>query len=304
MELIRGIANLKDQHLGCVATIGNFDGVHLGHQEILRRLVDHANQLKLPALAILFEPHPAEYFAHGATTPARLTNLGEKLPLLAACGIHRVLCLRCDERLINRSAQSFVVDLLVERLAVKGIMIGEDFRFGKDRAGDYSLLGRLGQRHGFALWRAPPVCIANARVSSSAIRQCLSAGSLSAAAELLGRPYSISGRVVHGEQQGRALGTPTINIPLHRRRAPLAGIYAARISGLGATCLPAVAYLGARPIIEAHVFDFDLDCYGKRLRIDMLAKIRDDRVIDSVDELKAQISSDCVQARQLLDLPV
>lgn len=306
MQLIRGSHNIRAVHHGCVATIGNFDGVHLGHNEIIKRLKRHAERLGLPSLVILFEPQPAEYFAQGRG-PARLSRLREKCRLIAARGVDRLLVLRFDAALAALSPQQFVEHLLVAKLGVRGLIIGDDFRFGSGRGGDFALLHALAERHGFTLEQTPPFLFIGKRISSTYIRYLLRHGYMREAERILGHPYCIEGRVVHGHKQGRQWGFPTANIDLHRLRAPLSGIFAVRVHGLGPTPRMGVGYVGNRPIIddpryvlEVHIFDYDDDCYGARIAVEFRDRLRDDMHFDSFPALAEQIRRDCIAARESL----
>lgn len=306
MELIRGEHNLRPRHRGCVATIGNFDGVHIGHQAVLESLVHCARERGLPATVIVFEPQPAEYFA-GESAPARLTRLREKVMLLSGLGIDRLLILRFDAALAALPADEFVRRILIEGLGVQSLTIGDDFKFGKRRTGDFSVLQRFAQRHGFVLRRADSLLLEGERVSSTLIRAKLLAGEMRGVECMLGRRYFIAGRVVHGHKRGREIGFPTANLDLHRIKSPLAGIYAVSVRGLGGAPIPGVAYLGSRPIIddprfvlEVHLFDFDAECYGKHLEVEFVAKVREDMVFSSFDALSAQIAKDCEAARVMI----
>ncbi|HUM91275.1 MAG TPA: bifunctional riboflavin kinase/FAD synthetase, partial [Candidatus Competibacter sp.] len=225
MELIRGQHNLRPHHRGCVATIGNFDGVHLGHQAILAQLTEQAARLHLPRLVITFEPQPQEFFAGPTASPARLMRLREKLQALDGLGIERTLCLEFDQRLATMPAQTFIETLLVEGLGIRYLVVGDDFRFGHRRAGDFALLVEAGQRYGFEVADNHSYILDGERVSSTRIRQALSQGDLELAARLLGRPYDMCGRVAHGDQRGRTIGFPTANIHLPRRVPPVYGVH-------------------------------------------------------------------------------
>ncbi len=306
MELIRGLHNLEVRHQECVASIGNFDGVHLGHQAILAQLLGHARALDLPSAVIVFEPQPQEYFARDPV-PARLNSLREKYQNLAALGIDRMLCLRFDEELAGMGAEDFIVRVLRDGLGIHHLVVGDDFRFGRGRRGDYALLEAHGRQWGFDIERARTRLVEGARVSSTRVREALARGDMSHAEALLGRPYSISGRVVRGHERGRELGFPTANIDLHRRRAAVSGIFAARVHGLDDRVIDGVAYIGTRPVIsddrpvlEVHLFDFHQDCYGRHIRVELLSRLRDDRCFDGFADLRAQIARDVIQARTLL----
>ncbi|MBI1943583.1 MAG: bifunctional riboflavin kinase/FAD synthetase [Betaproteobacteria bacterium] len=289
-------------------TIGNFDGVHLGHRAMLARLVAKARELKLPSCALTFEPHPREFFAPDAA-PARLTRLREKLELIAEAGVQRVHVLRFDARLAAVSAAGFVHEVLAQGLGARWLLVGRDFRFGAKRAGDFALLAEAAPRHGFALEAMPDVRHAGERVSSSAVRAALAAGDLAGAARLLGRAYMMSGRVAHGEKLGRALGYPTANIVL-RRRPPLAGIFAVEAE-LEEThsVLRGVASVGRRPtvkenappLLEVHLLDWQGELYGRHLRVRFLGKLRDEEKFDGLDALRSAIGQDVGQAREYFE---
>lgn len=224
MQLVRDLHNLQPRHRGCVATIGNFDGVHRGHQAILGQLRARAQALGVPSCVVIFEPQPREFFTP-AEAPPRLTRLREKLALLAQEGVDQVLCLPFNPRLREHSAEDFVQQILVQGLAVRHLEVGDDFRFGCDRAGDFAFLQQAGQVHGFSVEAATTLTLGQERVSSTAVRQALAAGDLAHAANLLGRDYALCGRVIHGQHLGRQLGAPTANIQLKRRRVALSGVY-------------------------------------------------------------------------------
>ena len=287
-----------------VLAIGNFDGLHLGHRALLERLTAHARRLGLPAAVMTFEPHPRELFAPDQA-PARLTSLREKLALLESCGVEEVFLLHFSRKLAGLTAEDFITNVLVRGLAVSHLIIGDDFRFGKGRAGDFGMLESAGAQHGFGVEAMHTIEIDGERVSSSAVRETLAAGDLEHAARLLGRPYNISGRVVHGEKIGRKLGFPTANIQLKRKRAALTGVFAVTVSGLDQRQLPGAASLGVRPtlgaglrsVLEVHLLDFDRVIYGAHATVHFLHKLRDEAKYDSFEALTAQIARD-VQAIQ------
>jgi riboflavin kinase/FMN adenylyltransferase len=294
--------------LGPVAlTIGNFDGVHNGHQAMLARLAAAGQALGLPATVLTFEPHPREFFAP-QSAPTRLTSLREKLELLAAHGVDRVHVQRFSAAFAALSSEAFVERMLVGALGARWVLVGDDFRFGAKRAGDFAFLADAARRHGFELEAMPTVSNAGVRVSSSAVRDALAKGELARAHALLGRAYSISGRVVHGEKLGRALGFATANVQLKHNRPPLGGIFAVRVHGAGPAPRQGVASLGVRPTVhaagkpalEVHLFDFTGDLYGAHLRVEFLAKLRDEERYPDLDTLKAQIARDCAAARDVL----
>jgi riboflavin kinase/FMN adenylyltransferase len=306
MEFIRGQHNIRPRHRGCVATIGNFDGVHLGHQAILRRLAEQSKHYNLPALVITFEPHPQEFFAPHAS-PARLMRTREKLLALSQHQIDRVLYLKFNRHLADMEAQTFIQAILVEKLGIRFLLVGDDFRFGHGRSGDFELLRQVGQAAGFQVADTPSHTYDGQRVSSSRIRAALARGDLNLAKELLGRPYSMCGRVAHGDQRGRALGFPTANIHLHRRITPLSGVYAVTMHGIEPTPVLGVANVGRRPTVkgtrdqlEVHLFDFKKDIYGYHVQVDFLAYLRPEWRFDSLEALRQQINQDACQARAFL----
>lgn len=302
MELIRGLHNLRARHRGCVATIGNFDGVHLGHQAVLGQLASMSAELSLPATVIIFEPQPQEFFARGQTA-ARLTRFREKIQALRRYSVQRVLCLRFDERLAHTPPQEFIQRLLVEGLAVRHLVVGDDFRFGYRRQGDFSLLQQAGVQHGFQVVAMHTYSVDGVRVSSTRVREALAQGDLKAAQKWLGRPYRMSGRVARGDRRGRALGFPTANIHVHRAVSAVAGVFAVELYGLEREPLAGVANVGTRPsvdgtrcLLEVHVLDFDQDIYGRHVQVEFLRKLRDEQRFASLDELKNAIARDCEQA--------
>ncbi len=304
MELIRGQHNLRPHHRGCVATIGNFDGVHLGHQAILAQLTEQAARLHLPRLVITFEPQPQEFFAGPTASPARLMRLREKLQALDGLGIERTLCLEFDQRLATMPAQTFIETLLVEGLGIRYLVVGDDFRFGHRRAGDFALLVEAGQRYGFEVADNHSYILDGERVSSTRIRQALGQGDLELAARLLGRPYDMCGRVAHGDQRGRTIGFPTANIHLHRRVTPVYGVYAVLLSGPELRPWPGIANVGRRPTVqgvreqlEVHLLDYRGDLYGRHVKVDFLHYLRPEQRFESLDALRQQIQRDEQAAR-------
>jgi len=307
MELIRGKHNLRPRHRGCVATIGNFDGVHLGHQAVFRALKAKAEVFGLPATVILFEPQPMEFFRPDQA-PARLTRLREKLEQIRRCQIDRVLLLEFTRALAEMSAPDFIDQVLVQGLGVRHLYVGDDFRFGAGRAGDFALLQAAGRRLGFGVESLATVRHGGRRISSTRIREALLAGDLAAAEACLGRPYQICGRVSHGHKRGRTIGFPTLNVPLHRRVSPLRGVFAVTVQGLDGGDLPGVANLGTRPtvsggnrpLLEVHLFDFDRQVYGAHIGVTFLSRIRDEKKFDSFEQLRRQIEADAAEARRRL----
>ncbi len=309
MHVIRGLHNLRPRHRGCVATIGNFDGVHLGHRAVFQRLLAQGRQLGLPATVITFEPQAMEYFAPQAA-PARLTRLREKLAALKTCGIEQVVLLEFGPRLAQMAAEAFVNELLVDGLAARHLLVGDDFRFGRGRQGDFTLLQRMGVAHGFAVEDLHTITHGAERVSSTRIRETLARGELDLARHLLGRPYRICGRVGHGNKRGRSIGFPTININLHRRVSPLHGVYAVMVDGLLERPWPGVANIGLRPtlgerepcyLLEVHLFDFSGDLYGRHAEVEFRLKLRDEMKFSSFEELRQQIDLDARTAKAYLE---
>ncbi len=306
MELIRGRHNLRPRHRGCVLAIGNFDGVHRGHQAVLEQLAELGRALDRPTLLMLFEPQPKEFFQPDVA-PARLTRLREKLRLLAMTPLDRVLCIRFNRAFSELEPEQFIDQLLVDELGVAAIVVGADFRFGHRGAGDIHTLHRAGRRHGFTVVDCARHSLNGQRVSSSWIRQALAAGDLALAHRLLGRPYQLCGRVAHGDQLGRTIGFPTANLPLHRRLSPLTGVYAVRVWGINESACPGVANIGRRPTVaghelrlEVHLFDFDGDIYNRQIGVEIVEKIRDEQRFASLEMLKHQIIRDAVAARTRL----
>ncbi|MBI3560312.1 MAG: bifunctional riboflavin kinase/FAD synthetase [Gammaproteobacteria bacterium] len=304
MQLIRGLHNVHPQQRGCVATIGNFDGVHRGHQAVLRQLWEQAARLQLPVTVITFEPQPLEYFAP-QQAPARLTRLREKFEWLRRFNVDRIVCLAFNRRLAQMSAQDFIQRVLIDGLGVRYLVIGDDFRFGRGREGDFNLLQQAGRRAGFEVVDIHSFMLEGARVSSTRVRQALQQGDLTLAQRLLGRHYSMSGRVVHGAKLGRQLGFPTANIQVRRYQTPLQGIFVVEVSGLGGQPLPGAASLGTRPtvngkqiLLEVYLLDFDRDIYGAHLQVSFLHKLRDEIHFSTLDALTAQIAADvrCTKA--------
>ena len=289
-------------------TIGNFDGVHLGHQAMLHALSTAAQQLGLPTAAMTFEPHPREFFSP-LDAPARLTTLREKLELLDKAGIDEVIVLRFNKALADTSAEVFISHLLVEQLQTRWLLVGDDFRFGARRMGHFETLQQAGMAQGFDCFSLSSILVDGQRASSSAVREALIAGQLKLASKLLGRPFSITGRVIPGQRLGRTLGYPTANLRLGRRIAPLSGIFAVTVKGLEDKALPAVASLGTRPtvtcqgepLLEVHLFNFNRDIYGARIHVEFHHKIRDEAHFDSLDVLTQQIAHDADAARDYFD---
>lgn len=304
MEFIRGQHNLRPRHYGCVATIGNFDGVHLGHQAIFKQLAIQAAGLGLPTVVITFEPQPQEFFAVHSSPP-RLMRLREKLMALQVQEVNRVLCLKFEKRLADQPAKTFILELLIRKLGIRYLVVGDDFRFGRCREGDFDLLCAAGREYGFEVAVTHSYILDGERVSSTRIRQALGQGQLQLAARLLGRAYTICGRVAHGDRRGRTLGFPTANIHLHRKTAPLSGVYAVVLHGAAPEPVSGVANIGCRPTVsgtrtqlEVHLFDFDQDIYGSHVQVDFLHFLRPEQRFESLDGLRRQIGQDTQQARR------
>jgi riboflavin kinase/FMN adenylyltransferase len=289
-----------------VLTIGAFDGIHRGHQEMIRVLRTTAAAQGLPAALLSFEPTPREFFAKG-TPPARLTRFREKYEALRVYGVERFVCLRFDAALRSMSPDAFIGDVLVSALGARHVIVGHDFKFARNLAGNVATLRAAGPAAGFAVTEVAPFEIDGERVSSSLIRAALDAGDMERAARLLGRPYRMTGKVAEGAKLGRKLGFPTANLRPQRRATPLAGVFAIRVSGGGLHNAPGVASLGTRPavngkelLLEAHVFDFDGDLYRQTLHVDFIARLRDELWFPDMDRLVEQMQKDAARAREIL----
>jgi len=307
MRLARGLAHLSLSDSGCVATIGNFDGVHLGHRAVIENLAVQGKRLGLPVVVILFEPQPLEFF-NPEQAPPRLTRLREKLARLAELPVDVALLLRFDRKLAESPAEEFIEKVLIGGLRIKHLVIGDDFRFGKGRRGDFSMLREAGARFGFGVADTVSVQIDRDRVSSTLIREALAAGNMDFADRLLGRPYSVCGRIVPGACLGRRFGFPTANIVLKHKKPPLQGVFAVTMTGIADRPLPGVANIGTRPTVaasptvhmETHLFDFTGDIYGRRVEIHFHHKLREERRFDNVQALSRQIGEDAAAARAFL----
>jgi riboflavin kinase/FMN adenylyltransferase len=289
-----------------VATIGVFDGVHLGHQRILDRVLGEAARLRLSSLVFSFEPTPQEVMSP-LKPPARLMRLREKFLVLEEAGIDHLYCPPFVQTLQELSPEAFIEQVLVRTLGVRHLVVGDDFRFARGRAGTIAHLEEGGQQHGFGVEQVGSVTVGSVRVSSTTIRNALAAGDLALARRLLGRPYRMVGRVGRGEQLGRTLGFPTANMRLHRRVSPLTGIFAVRVSGVAAAPRDAVASIGTRPtvagvdpLLEVHVFDFDGDLYGRQIAVDFVARLRDETRFEDLEALRRQMTVDAAEARRVL----
>ncbi len=290
--------------LPCALTIGNFAGIHLGHQAIIRRLVTEARAAGITSTLLTFEPHPREFFAPHAA-PARLTSLREKMELLANFALDRVHVCSFDNNFSRMPAEEFIHQILHKNLNARRVLVGDDFRYGAKRLGDINLLQERGRHYHFDVHTHAEVTLGNERVSSTGIRQALSTGNLAHAAHLLGRAYSISGKVMHGDKLGRQLGFPTANIQLKHNKPPLAGIFAVELRGLNNVVLQGVASLGVRPtvydngkpILEVYILDFNQEIYRSRLQVTFLHKLRDEEKYPDLETLKEQITLDIEQAK-------
>jgi riboflavin kinase/FMN adenylyltransferase len=317
MQIFRGF-----HHPGiaraCALTIGNFDGVHRGHQAMLALLNSEAQHRGVPSCVMTFEPHPRDYFAavqrKPELAPARVATLRDKLGELARCGVQQCVVLPFDARLSSLVPEAFIDQVLVRGLGVKYVLVGDDFRFGARRAGDYAMLDAAGGGAGFALARLNSNHVPGLRVSSSAVRQALQQGRMDDATALLGRPYGISGHVVHGRKLGRELGFRTLNLRFSHWKPAASGIFAVQVHGLARAPLPGVANLGIRPsldgtdvnggrvLLETHCLEWPADlggegAYGKIIRVELLHKLHDERKYDGLEALKTGIAKDCEDAR-------
>ncbi len=302
MLILRGLYSPDTQPIAL--TIGNFDGVHLGHQALLNELRTEAQTRGLQAAVVIFEPHPREFFTP-QQAPARLTSLREKLEFFATLGMDRVHVCRFDARFAQMSAANFI-NALHQKLSARFVLIGDDFRFGSGRGGDFALMEKIGAQLGFSVRSVHSVMQGGVRISSTAVREALAAGQMRAAQRYLGRHYSISGRVVHGDGLGRKLGFPTANIQLKHNHPPLYGIFVVRVHGEGLGVLQGVASLGVRPtvrhddkpVLEVHLFEFAQQIYRKHLRVEFLHKLRDEEKYPDVETLTRQIAQDVTKAKQ------
>jgi riboflavin kinase/FMN adenylyltransferase len=308
MQIIRGLHNIRPHHQKTVLTIGNFDGVHLGHQAVLAAVVDKARQLEATSTVMIFEPQPLEFFAPDKA-PARLTSMSEKLQALKDSNIEQVLIIRFSEAFAGLDASEFIQKILIDGLQIKSLFVGDDFCFGKNRGGNFETLQQAGQTYGFDVENLHTISDDEGRYSSTRIREHLSDGDFYQAEKCLGRPYTMCGRVAHGHKQGRNIGYPTINIELKRNRSPLLGVFAVRVFGLsGDQGLNGVASIGNRPVVEdddhylleVYIFDFDREVYGEHVQVEFVSHIRPEMNFDSFDSLKERIDDDARQARELL----
>jgi riboflavin kinase / FMN adenylyltransferase len=306
MRLIRGIPHLPVFKNGCVLTIGNFDGVHLGHKAVIEKLAERGNILGLPVVIMIFEPQPLEYFL-GDKAPPRLTRLREKVAQFAKLPVDDLVIVRFNKQLANYDAGQFIDEVLVKRLNVKYLVIGDDFRFGKARQGDFAMLKAKSDVHGFKVQDTGSLQVDGLRVSSTLIRNALATGDLEKAEAMLGYRYSICGRVIHGDKRGRTIGYPTANIRIAINNLPFSGVFAVTMTGIDDLRIEGVANVGVRPtidgsnkvVLETHLFDFNRDIYGYKVTVQFKQKIRAERRFQTVDELKEQIVDDVVEAKKI-----
>ncbi|HJV74955.1 MAG TPA: bifunctional riboflavin kinase/FAD synthetase [Noviherbaspirillum sp.] len=308
MKVFRGLPNAASR-APCALTIGNFDGVHRGHQALLARVREAASRLGVEAAVMTFEPHPREFFAQlagdASRAPARIANLRDKLQALSNAGIDRVIVEHFNAHFASMSPQDFIEKVLVQGLHVKWLMVGEDFCFGAKRAGNVAMLIEAGKKYGFQVEAMPTITNNGMRISSSAVRNALAQSEFAFAAQLLGHPYSISGHVMHGKKLGRTIGFPTLNLRIAHKRPALSGIFVVQVHGLADHPLPGVASLGVRPtvedsgrvLLETYIFDYAQQCYGKVVQIEFLKKLRDEEKFIDLPTLTAAIECDAQQAR-------
>jgi len=308
MQLIRHLTHLGPLKEGCVLSIGNFDGVHSGHQTVIKKLAAQGKSMNLPVVLMLFEPQPLEFFM-GDNAPSRLMRLREKVIQLKLLPIDMLLIVKFNQLIANYKAENFISDFLVNKLNVKHLVIGDDFHFGKARCGNFAMLQEKGLEYGFNVENTRSYLVEGHRVSSTLIRDALVSGDLVTAKQMLGRDYSVCGRVAHGQQRGRTIGFPTANIQMFRKNTPLSGVYVVTMTGINNQEIAGVANVGTRPtidggnkvILETHLFDFDQEIYGQYVEVHFKQKIRDEERFDSMHQLKAQIEQDIIIAKQILN---
>ena len=309
MRLIRGIKNLPSYASGCVLTIGNFDGVHKGHSVVIHRLAEKGALLGLPVVVLVFEPQPQEFFLKD-NAPSRLTRLREKIIHFKHLPVDGLLIVNFNQRFANLDPAYFIQEILIHRLNIKYLVVGDDFHFGKARRGNFALLQQAGKQFDFKVIDTASYSVKGSRVSSTLIRDALSNGDLATAESMLGRHYSVCGRVVHGEKLGRKIGFPTANIQMQRKNTPIQGVFAVTMTGIGAEPIYGVANVGTKPtvnggakvLLETHLFNFDQDIYGKYVEVHFKHKIRSEMRFQSVDDLKRQIQLDSAQAKTLMQI--
>ena len=302
IQLIRSLNKQYFEENGCVITIGNFDGIHIGHQAILRQLLEKAKSLSLPAVVMTFLPSPEEFFRGKCAAP-RLSSLSDRLLILDKLNIDAIIVLPFNQKLASTTAEQFVENILLKQLNAKYVLVGDDFKFGANKKGDFQFLKGYADRGQFELSRKQTIADNDARISSTRIRAALFDGELAQAKSMLGRNYSWVGRVIHGDKRGRQWGFPTLNLPVNRV-PPFTGVFAVAVEGAGDSKCYGVANLGKRPtvgglktLLEVHLFDFSKEIYGNRICVEFVKKIRDEKKFDSFDALKDQIMDDCKIAR-------
>jgi len=308
MHLIRGLAHLKPLKEGCVLSIGNFDGVHTGHRKVIEKLAEQGKAMGLPVVLMMFEPQPLEFFL-GENAPTRLMRLREKLIQFRDLPVDKVLIVKFDQTFADYQAEDFITNVLVKKLNVKQLVVGDDFHFGKARCGNFAMLKEKGLLLGFKVEDTRSFYIEKHRVSSTLIRDALGIGDLAQAAVMLGRNYSVCGRVAHGNKRGRTIGFPTANILMFRKNTPITGVFAVSMSGIGTKEIQGIANVGTRPtvdggtkvILETHLFDFNEEIYGQYVEVHFKQKIRDEIRFNSLDALKAQIEKDIVKVKQIFN---
>ena len=305
MKLIRGLQNLDKHNNGCAITVGNFDGVHIGHQKIISRVVARAKKLKLKSVVISFVPTPQDFFGNNQST---LSNFKEKHNLLESLGLDEHLLIKFNKEFSQISAQEFVQKILIDKLNIKYCLIGDDFRFGAGRLGDFKMLKSLSSKYGFNVDNTESILCNDCRASSSKIRELLTIGGFKSASQMLGREFSISGKIIYGQQKGRTIGFPTINISIKRKISPVLGVFAVNVE-LDGSLLNGVCNIGKRPtvggqktLLEVFLFNFDKQVYGKNAKVVFKHKIRDEKKFNSFSELKKQIELDSKIARNYFSI--
>jgi len=303
MQLIRTLHSHKSTSTGVVATIGNFDGVHLGHQAVIRKITQQATVMNLPTMVITFEPSAKEFFL-GPNAPARLTNFREKFSLIDNFGVDQFVCLHFNKALSSMPAEEFIERILFKTLNIKHLTVGDNFRFGKERKGDFELLKQSAKKYGFTVENTDSLLCNGKRASSTLIREYLNSGDLERANTMLGHDYSISGRVIHGDKKGRTIGFPTANIPIKRKKCAVNGVFAVAVKMQDGSNHYGVANIGHRPTVggtrtqlEVHLFQFTKDIYGQHLTVTFCKKLRDEKKFDSFEDLKKQIEQDSQSAQ-------
>jgi riboflavin kinase/FMN adenylyltransferase len=306
MHLIRGLSHLEPFKNGCVLTIGNFDGLHLGHRTVIKKLAERGEAMSLPVVIMIFEPQPLEYFL-GDNSPSRLMRLREKVIEFAKLPVDNLLIVRFNRYFANCDAEQFIDDILIKKLNVKHLVIGDDFHFGKARRGNFAMLKEKGKLYGFSVEDTGSYQVAEQRISSTLIRDALVEGDLAQAEKLLGHSYSVCGRVAHGDKRGRTIGYPTANIRMFRKNTPVNGVFAVTMTGIDDLEFEGVANVGTRPtvdggskvILETHLFDFDKEIYGRYVEVHFKQKIRDEMCFQSLEQLKAQIVKDVAETKKI-----